>query len=56
MNEQDYNIIRGQLTSALHDLSILNPNRELSLVKTKIQEAIMWLEWENKINFNKTTP
>jgi hypothetical protein len=56
MTEQDYDSIRRQLIGALQDISILNPNRELSLVKTKIQEAIMWLEWENKINFNKVTP
>jgi hypothetical protein len=44
------------IVDALHELSTINPNRELSLVKTKLQEALMWLERENKINFKDSAP
>ena len=51
MTNDEYNDIRSSIVSVLEDISTLTPNRELSLVKTKLQEALLWLEWENKINF-----
>lgn len=44
MAETQKKYAANDIETAIEGLSYLNPSREISLAKTKLEEALMWIE------------